>query len=157
MLYIRTTRFVKNAVSFGNWLSFEVRSPFTTRKHGKISHLKLSVNIYSWTSEVEVLWLNLPLHFIGAVCHILAMHNSTWCSAIQVVLTLLPTIHNSKPHWPHDPKRTRTYFSPPHLSQVHWLFAEFMNNQLAPARVSHSRFFILTTARLSYLTHTSQK
>jgi len=106
MLYIRETRFVKNNLSFGNCLSFEVWSPFTTWKHGKTSHLKLLVNIYSWTSEVEVLWLNLPLRLIGAVCHILAMHTRTWCLAMQVILTLLPTIHKSKPHWPHDPNRT---------------------------------------------------
>ena len=158
MLYIRATGFVKNVVGFGNWLFFEVWCPLTTWKHGKTSHLKLLVNIHPWTSEVEVLWLNLPLVFIGAVCHILAMHNSTWCSVIQMVLTLLSTIHNSKPHWPHDPNRTRTYYSPPHLSnQVHWLFAELTNHQQAPARVSHSRFFVFTTARPSYLTHTLQK
>jgi hypothetical protein len=158
MLYIRATGFVKNVVSCGNWLFFEVWYPLTTWKHGKTSHLKLLLNIHSWKSEVEVLWLNLPLRFIGAVCHKLATHNSTWCLAIQVVLTLLPTIYNSNPHWPHDPNRMRTYYSPPHLSsQVQWSFAEFTNNQQAPARVSHARFFIFTTARLSYLTHTLQK
>jgi hypothetical protein len=92
------------------------------------------------------------------VCHILATHNSTWCSDIQVVLTLLPTIHNSNPHWSHDPNRARTYYSPPHLSNhVHWSFAEFMNNQQAPERVSHSRFFIFTMARLTDIRNMMKK
>lgn len=61
LLYITETRFVKYNLSFGNCLFFEVWSPFTTWKHGKTSHLKLLVNIHSWTLEVEVMWLNLPL------------------------------------------------------------------------------------------------
>ena len=122
MLYIRATGFVKN-VELWKWTHlWSLASPLTTWKHGKTSHLKLLVNMHSWTSEVEVLWLNLPVCFTGAVCHILATNNSTWCSAIQMVLTLLPTIHNSNPHWPHDPNRTRTYYSPPHLSNQVVLF-----------------------------------
>lgn len=54
MLYIRATRFVKNVVSFGTYSALKSGLPLQHQPPYTHTHT------HYWTSEVEVLWMNLP-------------------------------------------------------------------------------------------------